>query len=271
MSHGGGDSGRWLVSYADLITLMMALFLVLYTMGQVDIARYRALAEAFRDALNGKGGIPANVVDAGINQDGAGTGESRPNPVNPDEGFPARTTDSMDVASDLTGLLESSGFGSSVSVQNNIEGVMLSLSENLVFEPNSADLNAQATEVLDKITKMLVPIDNAIRVTAYTDDTPPTDPRYPTNWDLSSARATTIVRYFAANGVNAERLSATGRGEYDPLFPNTTDQNRAYNRRAEIAVIYTVESNNVVLQPLGADLTGVSGAGTSTTNGGTTP
>ena len=91
MSHGGGDSGRWLVSYADLITLMMALFLVLYTMGQVDIARYRALAEAFRDALDGKGGIPASVVDAGINPDGAGTGESRPNPVNPDEGVPART------------------------------------------------------------------------------------------------------------------------------------------------------------------------------------
>jgi chemotaxis protein MotB len=87
MSHGGGDSGRWLVSYADLITLMMALFLVLYTMGQVDIARYRALAEAFRDALNGKGGIPASVVDTGINTEGAGTGEARPDPVNPDEGF----------------------------------------------------------------------------------------------------------------------------------------------------------------------------------------
>ena len=164
-----------------------------------------------------------------------------------------------------------SSFGSSVSVQNNIEGVMLSLSENLVFEPNSADLNAKATEVLDKIAKMLVPIDNAVRITAYTDDTPPTDPRYPSNWDLSSARATTIVRYFAANGVDPTRLSATGRGEYDPLFPNTSDQNRAYNRRAEIAVIYTVESNNVVLQPLGADLTGVSGVTTNTTNGGTTP
>lgn len=271
MSHGGGDSGRWLVSYADLITLMMALFLVLYTMGQVDIARYRALAEAFRDALDGKGGIPANVVDTGINQDGAGTGESRPNPVNPDEGFPPRTSDSMDVASDLTGLLESSGFGNSVSVQNNIEGVMLSLSENLLFEPNSADLSSRASEILDKITVMLAPIDNAVNVTAYTDDTPPTDPRYPTNWDLSSARATAIVRYLAANGVNPERLSATGRGEYDPIFPNTTDQNRAYNRRAEIAVIYTIESNNVVLQPTGADLVEIPGITDSTTTGGTTP
>lgn len=271
MSHGGGDSGRWLVSYADLITLMMALFLVLYTMGQVDIARYRALAEAFRDALNGKGGIPASVVDAGINTDGAGTGESRPNPVNPDEGFPARTTDTMDVASDLSGLLESSGFGNSVSVQNNIEGVMLSLSENLIFEANSADLRPEAGDVLDKITKMLVPVANQIRVTAYTDDTPPIDPRYPTNWELSTARATTIVRYFAANGVDPSLLSAVGRGEYDPLFPNTTDQNRAYNRRAEIAVIYTIESNNVVLQPEGADLVKLPGVSDGTTSGGTTP
>ncbi|HRF47128.1 MAG TPA: flagellar motor protein MotB [Anaerolineales bacterium] len=271
MSHGGGDSGRWLVSYADLITLMMALFLVLYTMGQVDIERYRALAEAFREALNGGGGIPANIVDTGINTDGAGTGESRPNPVNPDEGFPPRTSDTMDVASDLTGLLEASGFGNSVSVQNNIEGVMLSLSENLLFEPSSADLSASASTVLDKIAVMLAPVANSIRVTAYTDDTPPTDPRYSTNWELSSARATAIVRYLAANGVNPEQLSATGRGEYDPIFPNTSDQNRAYNRRAEIAVIYTIESNNVVLQPEGADLVEIPSITDGTTTEGTTP
>ncbi|HRE26680.1 MAG TPA: OmpA family protein, partial [Anaerolineales bacterium] len=182
-------------------------------------------------------------------------------PVNPDEGFPPRTSDTMDVASDLTGLLEASGFGNSVSVQNNIEGVMLSLSENLLFEPSSADLSASASTVLDKIAVMLAPVANSIRVTAYTDDTPPTDPRYSTNWELSSARATAIVRYLAANGVNPEQLSATGRGEYDPIF----------NRRAEIAVIYTIESNNVVLQPEGADLVEIPSITDGTTTEGTTP
>ncbi len=250
MSHGGGDSGRWLVSYADLITLMMALFLVLYGMSQTDVERYRQLAEAFREALNG-GGMPARIVDPGITEEGAG-GEARPNPVNPSEGFPPRTSDAADVASDLSGLLASAGLGNSVSVQNNIEGVMLSLSETLVFEPDSADLKPQATAVLDEISRLLNGIPNDVRVTAYTDDTAPTDPRYATNWELSAARATAIVRYLAANGISAERLSATGRGEQDPIFPNTTPANRALNRRAEIAVIYTIESNNVVLEPSSA-------------------
>jgi chemotaxis protein MotB len=246
MSHGGGDSGRWLVSYADLVTLLWALFLVLWTLGQTDIAKYKALAEAFREAFNGGGRV--QVVDAGISS-GAGTGESRPNPVNPSAGFPPRTADTMDVASDLSALLNSAGLGNSVSVQNNIEGVMLSLSEILVFEPESADLKPQATAVLDEISRLLNGIPNDVRVTAYTDDRPPTDPRYESNWELSAARATSIVRYLAASGIASERLSATGRGEQNPIFPNTSPENRALNRRAEIAVIYTIESNNVVLEP----------------------
>jgi chemotaxis protein MotB len=244
MSHGGGDSGRWLVSYADLVTLLWALFLVLWTLGQTDIAKYRALAEAFREAFNGGGRV--QVVDAGISS-GAGTGESRPNPVNPSAGFPPRTADTMDVASDLSTLLNSAGLGNSVSVQNNIEGILLSLSEELLFEPGRADLMPTAVVVLDQIADLLRQMENPVRVTAYTDDTPPADTRFPTNWELSAARSAAIVRYLVTKGIAPERLSATGAGEYRPLFPNTTPENRTLNRRAEIAVIYNVERDSVVL------------------------
>lgn len=244
MSHGGGDSGRWLVSYADLVTLLWALFLVLWTLGQTDIAKYKALAEAFREAFNGGGRV--RVVDAGI-ASGAGTGETRPNPVNPSAGFPPRQSDTMDVASDLSALLYSAGLANSVSVQNNIEGILLSLSEALLFEPGRADLLPTAVPVLDQIADLLQQMDNPVRVTAYTDDQPPADPRFPTNWELSTARSAAIVRYLVAKGIAPERLSATGVGEYRPLFPNTTPENRALNRRAEIAVIYNVERESVVL------------------------
>jgi chemotaxis protein MotB len=232
--HGGGE--RWLVSYADFITLLMVLFVVLYSMGQTDVNRYKALAEGLRQAFGGA----TQLVDPGINVTGAGTGSSDPNPVSV-AGFPQRPSDTIDVASHLTDLLNQAGLSNGISVQNNIEGLMLSLSEELLFTPGGADLIPGAYPVLDKIAAMLANIDNEVRVTAYTDNTPPTDPRYPTNWELTSARASAIVRYLVAHGIAANRLSAVGRGDTNPLFPNDTPQHRAFNRRAEVAVVYTID------------------------------
>jgi len=240
--HGGGGGERWLVSYADFITLLMVLFVVLYSMGQTDVTRYKALAEGLRRAFGGA----AQLVDPGINVTGAGTGSSDPNPVSVD-GFPQRPSDTLDVASHLTALLNQAGLSNGISVQNNIEGLMLSLSEELLFPPNSADLIPGAYPVLDKIASMLTSIDNPVRVTAYTDNTPPSDPRFPTNWELSSARASAIVRYLVQKGVAADRLSAVGRGDTNPLFPNDTAQHRAFNRRAEVAVVYTIDQQSFTL------------------------
>jgi chemotaxis protein MotB len=245
MSHGGGGGDRWLVSYADFITLLMVLFVVLYSMGQTDVQRYKALAEGLRRAF---GGGPALIVDPGINAATGGDTDTEPAPVEVD-GFPQRGTDALDVASDLSQLLGQSNLANGVSVQNNIEGLLLSLSETLLFVPGQADLLPEAYPLLDKIAAMLTKIDNEVRVTAYTDDAPPANPRYPSNWELSAARSAAIVRYLVEQGISPERLSASGRGEYHPLFPNDTPEHRAYNRRAEIAVVYVVEQENYVIGP----------------------
>jgi chemotaxis protein MotB len=242
--HGGGGGERWLVSYADFITLLMVLFVVLYSMGQTDVQRYKALAESLKRAFSGE----ASVVDPGISEGGAGSGSSEVSPVNLED-MPDRPSDTLDVAADLTELLTSAGIGQEISVQNNIEGLLLALSESLLFAPGSAELAPAGYPVLDQIADMLKRIDNPVRVTAYTDDTPPSDPRYLTNWELTAARSAAIVRYLVEQGINPERLSATGRAEYHPIFPNDTPEHRAYNRRAEIAVIYTIEEQNFVLGP----------------------
>ncbi|MBL8055355.1 MAG: OmpA family protein [Anaerolineales bacterium] len=245
MAHGGGGGDRWLISYADFITLLMVLFVVLYSMGQTDVQRYKALAESLRRAFSGGG--PAPIVDPGISAATGGTDtDTQPAPVEVD-GFPQRGTDALDVASDLSRLLSDNNLANGVSVQNNIEGLLLSLSETLLFVPGGADLLPEAYPLLQEIAVMLNKIDNEVRVTAYTDDTPPTDPRYPTNWELSAARSASIVRFLISQGLSPERLSASGRGEYHPLFPNDTPEHRAYNRRAEIAVVYVVEENSYVI------------------------
>ncbi len=245
MAHGGGGDGegggeRWLVSYSDFITLLMVLFVVLYSMGQVDVEKYRQLAESMRTAFTLGG--PLKVVDAQINQNGGNMkdGQSKPIVV---PGIPQQPPKSEEVAGQLTQMLSSQNLGNEVSVQTNIEGVLISLSEKLVFQPGSSELPPEVLPVLDTIAGMVRPIDNTIRLVGHTDNTPPVDPRYPTNWELSMARAMAVANYLVNAGVSADRLMVAGRGEYSPVFPNDTPEHRALNGRVDIIIIYEMENN----------------------------
>jgi len=244
MSHGGGDGGgeRWLVSYADFITLLMVLFVVLYSMGQVDVEKYKQLAESMRAAFSFGGRI--KVIDSKINQGGGTDEDGKPNPIVV-PGIPKKPPKSEEVAGDLTQMLSDHNLGNGVSVQTNIEGVLISLSEKLVFEPGTANLQEEAFPVIDTIISMLSQIENQVRIVGHTDDSPPTDPRYPTNWELSVGRSMVIAEYLISKGVAPERLVISGRGQYEPIFPNDTPEHRVLNSRADIVVIYTVEKQIV--------------------------
>ncbi len=242
MSHGGGGSERWLVSYADFITLLMVLFVVLYSMGQIDIQRYKQLAEGLRTAFAGG---PERVVDAGIDQAGGTKDNETAAPIIV-PGIPKVPVDEAEVAGELTDLLAASNLGGAVSVQNNIEGVLIALSEKLVFAPGTAELQADAYPVLDTIIEMIRPIDNEIRIIGHTDNTPP-DPLYVSNWGLSVARALVIEQYLESHGIHPSRLSISGRGEHQPIFPNDSPEHRSLNSRAEIIVVYQVGTNVIDL------------------------
>jgi chemotaxis protein MotB len=245
MSHGGGEGGgdRWLVSYSDFITLLMVLFVVLYSMGQVDVQKYKQLAESMRAAFS-LGGAPAKVINVQIDSSGGKSSEGSPNPI-VIPGIPEKPPASEEVAGSLMSMLSKSNLGSEVSVQTNIEGVLISLSEKILFDQGAATLQAEAYPVLDTIIGMLSPTTNQIKIVGHTDDTPPTDPRYSNNWELSTARAQVIADYMIKNGIEPARLIVSGRGEYEPIFPNDTDEHRALNSRADIIVVYNVEKNVV--------------------------
>jgi chemotaxis protein MotB len=244
MSHGGGGD-RWLVSYADFITLLMVLFVVLYSMGQIDVQRYKALAQNLKAAFT-IGGAPPRVVDPQIDQTGGLSGQAVAQPISI-EGLPMTSAISNEVAGKLTDLLDENGLSSEVSIQNNVEGILISLSQNLTFVEGRAELQPSAYPVLETIATMLLSVDNEIRVIGHTDNTPPLDPRYPDNWSLSMARSNEIVRFFQAKGVIPDRLVSSGRGEYQPIFPNDTPEHRSLNSRAEIIVVYPVGSDAIQL------------------------
>ncbi len=241
--HGGGGSERWLVSYADFITLLMVLFVVLYSMGQTDIQRYKQLANGLRAAFEGG---PVRIIDPGIDQAG-GVDENKEAAPIIIPGIPQTPINSVEVAGELTDLLTSANLGGAVSVQNNVEGVLISLSEKLVFASGTAELQPEAYPVLDTILKMVLPLDNDIRLIGYTDDTPPIDPKFQNNWDLSVGRAMVIADYFQQGGLDPARIMVAGRGEFKPIFPNDSHMHRALNSRAEIVVVYSMQSEVVNL------------------------
>ena len=107
-------------------------------------------------------------------------------------------------------------------------------------------MNQQAYAVLDSIAAMVSPLDNSIRIIGYTDNTPPVDPAYKDNWELSFARANIIAKYFIEKGIDPKRLIPTARGEYAPIFPNDTPQHRALNSRADIVIVYPVPVEDAI-------------------------
>ena len=237
--HEEGHDERWLVSYADFMTLLFVLFVILYSMGQVDAQKYKRLAESMRSAFTVGG--TSQIIDSQINQAGGSLedGSSKPIVV---PGIPEGPTQSEEVAGKLTNMLATQNLGSEVSVQTNIEGVLISLSEGLIFQEDQVELPAEALVVLNTVVEMLRPIDNKIRLVGHTNNKPSTNPDYPTNWELSLARATSVAKYLMDSGIASERIIISGRGEYAPVFPNDTEQHMTLNARVEIIIVYQVES-----------------------------
>jgi chemotaxis protein MotB len=159
-----------------------------------------------------------------------------------------RPLTSDEVATQLYDLLNQANLDGSISVQNNIEGVLISLSEQITFQPGTANFTPRATAALDRIIAFVAPMENQIKVVGHTDNTPPADERFKNNWELSLGRALAVIEYMQSKGIPGYRLIAAGRGQYEPLFPNDTPQRRALNSRVEIIIIYKVDQN--VINPI---------------------
>ncbi|MEI7989119.1 MAG: flagellar motor protein MotB [Chloroflexota bacterium] len=242
-AHGGGGE-RWLVSYADFITVLLALFIVLFSMGNIDVAKYKALAESLKAAL-GSGGGPVSVVSPGIDKGGGLSPSNKqglPAPISI-PGLPIKPMTSADVSNQLSDQMQRSNLSGAITIQNNIEGALLDLGEQITFEAGTAILTPAAYTGLDRTIAMIKKMENKIRVIGHTDDSPPADPLYKDNWQLSLGRAMAVIDYMQKAGIPGYRLIATGRGQYEPLFPNDTLQHKALNSRVEIIIIYEAESD----------------------------
>jgi len=213
---------RWLLTYADLITLLLAFFIVMYSMSQIDAKKFGKMSKALSGVLKG-GGAAIKKGDEIGTAPGKGVmkiGHLVSIGKNIEEKFNRRGDDKL------------------VSAELNERGLVIHIMESALFKIGSADLEPKARMILDIISIQLKEVRNHIRVEGHTDDIPINTARYPSNWELSSARATEVVRYFLENsGIPPNRISALGYGEYRPIKPNNTIENRAQNRRVDIVIL----------------------------------
>jgi len=223
---------RWLITYADMITLLLALFIMLYAISTLDIQRFKALIEEFQVLFGG--GSPLMSGGQGILKFGAP--ESRRPLVVPL--LPGKKPEMHDEEEAVERYIEQQHLEGKVLLHREERGLVISLlTDGIFFAKGSATLSDEAQKVLRHLAPIIIRSGRLVRVEGHTCDLPIHTPRYPSNWELSVARAVAVVRYLVACGVPPERLSAIGYGEFCPLVPNTNEENRRLNRRVDIVLL----------------------------------
>jgi chemotaxis protein MotB len=208
---------RWLVSYADFITLLFAFFATLYAISKVDADKLSSVAAGMQQAFD----APAQAQ---------GTAAARP--LTADE--PPSTEDVQDA---LSKALASELGAERLRLIVDRRGVTLSIPESGAFAVGRDELSETAKDLVTKVADTLQPFSNALRVEGHSDDVPIHNLRFQSNWDLSAARASRVVEFLIGRGFEPSRLSATGYGEYHPRVPNISAEARAANRRIDLVVL----------------------------------
>ena len=219
--HEPENQERWLLTYADMITLLLGLFAILYAFSKIDTAKYAAIAAALGDVFgSGREGVIASK--SGVLPGSVSMVQQERNRI----------------AQEVRRAIEGVGSVSGVTITNNERGVTVHMMEQLLFPSGSADLKESSLATLDALAEVLRQLPNDIRVEGHTDDVPISTPRFPSNWHLSVDRAVnTAFSMMQRHRLDAARVSVVGFAEYQPLVTNSSVENRARNRRVDIIIV----------------------------------
>lgn len=226
-------SERWLLTYSDLITLLLIFFIILYTISKQDEAKFQTMAESLNSALTGSkeiigkspGPVPIQGYE-GLNLEQVKTEA-------------AEAKKMKEIKQKLEELAKKEGLQSSMTVNIEERGIVIRIVDQVLFNSGYADLTPQANNILLGIGKILsTNKDQYIRIEGHTDNVPISNSNFASNWELSAARATNVLRLFADKvGIDSRLLSEIGYGEYRPVADNKTDAGRSKNRRVEIVIL----------------------------------
>jgi chemotaxis protein MotB len=223
---------RWLVSYADFITLLFAFFVVMYAISSVNEGKYRVLSNSLTGAF-GQSVIPDQTAPI------TPTVKLPPLPIPKKTSAPLqKERDHMTrMARDILAVLEPLVREGKVRVTQTSTGVTIDINASVLFAPGEANLTEESYLALTAIASVLKADDHAIQVEGHTDNVPIRSPIYPSNWELSAIRASTVVRLFVENGVSEKRITAVGQSSKLPVANNNSPEGRARNRRVTVTIL----------------------------------
>jgi chemotaxis protein MotB len=233
ISYDHDNHDRWLISYADFITLLFAFFVVMYAISAVNESKYRVLASSLGDAF-GK----APTSEATVPQMPAVKlpPEVKQRTLKQQQAIEEQAH-MTEVASSLLGVMGPLVKEGKVRVTQSRRGVSIEMNANVLFAPGQAELEPESLEVLRAVAKTLRNEPFNLEITGHTDVMPIRNSTFVSNWELSAVRATSVVRLLAENGIAPERLLAIGREASKPIAPNDTAEGRARNRRVELMIL----------------------------------
>jgi len=218
---------RWLITYADLITLLLAFFIMMYTFSKQDAQTHQEVAEHLKAIFKGE----SSVV-----KEGGATGPKEAN-ASPGSAGTGREIEA-ELESQIAAMADANDEGHKISVFRDERGIVIRIMDRAFFDEGKAELKETAKSALRKIVPILEKSKNHVRIEGHTDDVPINTTEFTSNWELSTRRATEVVRYLIEKyGFLPHRISASGYAEYRPVAPNDTQQNRALNRRIEIILL----------------------------------
>ncbi|MCF6281612.1 MAG: flagellar motor protein MotD [Candidatus Polarisedimenticolaceae bacterium] len=254
------NHGRWLVSYADFITLLFAFFVVMYSISSVNEGKYRVLSDTLSQTFSeAKSPDPIQIGEVSrtiVATKDIAVGRGSDSPVaeitddsNHQEEMKALDNDRQlaAIAGDLESAMSSLIGDELVEIQHNQDWVEVTMKSKMLFESGSARLSRRALQLLRKVTRIIKPLANSVHVEGYTDNIPIDTLFFPSNWELSAARAASVVHLFTRFGVEPSRLAAIGYGEYQPIAENSTVEGRSKNRRIALIILAKGEREGRVL------------------------
>lgn len=217
--------GLWALTYGDLVTQLLAFFILLFSISILDAQKYRAALASFGANLGALPAGPGLLPAAG------------PAPLPPPTD-PQSAADLEDLRRRVQAAFRQHGLAGEVQVESGPDRLLIRFPDRALFDPGRADLVPAARVRLDALVPVLREIPNLIRVEGHTDSDPIMTGLFPSNWELSGARAATVVRYFTEfHGLAPERFDFAGKGEHYPVAPNTSPENKAKNRRVDILIL----------------------------------
>lgn len=239
----GGGGASWMTTFSDLMSLLLTFFILLYSMSNIDAQKFENMSQSLKGVLSGLG---YNELTEGQRPDMEIPIEDET--VSDDELESSTIMEEIEeVYEKVVVYIEEEGLDADVTVNFNKRGIYVDIKEAILFDPGRADIKDSGLVVLEKIEGILSEFDNEILVEGHTDDIPINTGRFPSNWELSTSRSVAVLRYLIEEGnIEPGRIAATGYGEYQPIAPNNSEENRAINRRVNIHIIFDEESDKEI-------------------------